>query len=752
MEGGNVSDSTVGNAYAIGSAVMEKEFVQGGLRKLGLILLSLVGAVFVTLPGFAVPSVVVSWDASPSPEVTGYNVYYGPVSGVYTNMLVAGNSTSLLVGGLVEGATYYFSATAYDATGVESDLANEAVHTVPGGSGSAGTPPTISVMGNQSIAKNTTLGPISFTVDDPDSSVDGLTLAGFSSDSTLVPLSSFVFGGSGANRTVQITPAADRSGAVSIGIIVTDEAGQNAYASFSLTVIGNTGTPGASPVISALPNVTLLQNSSGTNLHFVVTDTDTSAGNLSLSVGGDNPVLLPYGNRVLSGSGSSRTLRLTPALNQTGVSQVVLVAADNNGHTCTNSFTVTVVTDPLARTLTLLTNGNGTVSPDLSAQALKVGKTYSITAKPALGNLFVNWTGTIESTSPKLTITMVSNMVLQANFIPDPMFLSGGNYNGLFSESSGVKVESAGFFTASLTRSGKYSGRVKIGTGSYPISGKINFQCQATNLIKRGTNILTLVFQADQAGGITGQLRQDSWVAWLNSDRAGFHAKTNPAPQAGRYTVLLPGQPGDQFKPNGSSFAAMKISTAGVASYVGTLADGSKASQSVPLSADGQWPLHLPLYSGKGLMMSWQAFQQQLVNKDFEGWLVWIRPTNSAAKLYPAGFNYQRPAYGVVYVPPMGTNTVLNSAYVHMPFFGGDLDPGFNNYVRIGLGNKITNLSSNEVSMSFSPSTGVFSGKVKDPVTHASWSFSGAILQAQNEGFGFVTGTNKNGGVYLFPH
>ncbi len=730
---------------------MEKEFERSGSRPVWLALLYLMTVVFGGPSALADQSAAVGWDPSPDTNVVGYNVYYGTGSGNYTNMLVAGDSTTLLVAGLVEGATYYFAATAYDITGVESDLSNEVSYSVPGGSTNSATfPPTISTIGNQTIPKNSSLAPVSFTIGDPDSAADTLTLAGYSSYPALVPAANITFGGSGSNRTVQVTPAANASGLVAIGIIVTDEFGNTVITQFSLTVLAGGGSPGASPVLSGLSALTLVENSAGTNVPFVVTDSDTPAASLVVSVGANNPVL--FANLAVNGSGNNRTLQLTPAVGQTGLSQVSVVAADNTGHSTTNTFTVTVVVNPLSRTLTLLTNGNGTISPNLAASALTVGKVYTVTAKPSVGNLFAGWSGDLVSASPKLTFTLVSNMVLQASFIPDPVYLSGGNYSGLFAESSGVQVASAGYFTASLARSGSYSGKVKLGGGNYSISGKINFQCQATNLIKRGTNILTLVFQADQAGHLYGQLAQDSWIAPLEANRAAVYSKTNLASQAGQYTLVLPGLPGSTVLPEGSGYATVKVSPNGVTTLAGTLADGSKISQGFAISEAGLWPVYFSLDAGKGLLLSWQAFRAG-ADSDFDGWMAWIKPTNSAARFYPGGFDFERSLSGQAYVPPSGTNTVLNyTSYIQLAFGGGNLSENFADAIALGASSRVSNLSSNKLMVKFTPATGLFAGSVTDPVANKSWNFGGAILQKDNIGYGFLAGTNLNSVVVLYPH
>src|SRR5262249_3371770 len=46
------------------------------------------------------------------------------------------------------------------------------------------------------------------------------------------------------------------------------------------------------------------------------------------------------------------------------------------------------LTGPLTNRMTVVVNGNGTVSPDYNGQSLTLGKIYSITAKPASGSVF----------------------------------------------------------------------------------------------------------------------------------------------------------------------------------------------------------------------------------------------------------------------------------------------------------------------------------------------------------------------------
>jgi len=76
-------------------------------------------------------SVTLAWNQSTDPTVTGYNLYYGGASGTYTNMINAGNATNMTFPGLVGGTTYYFAATTYNSSGIQSPFSGEVSYTVP---------------------------------------------------------------------------------------------------------------------------------------------------------------------------------------------------------------------------------------------------------------------------------------------------------------------------------------------------------------------------------------------------------------------------------------------------------------------------------------------------------------------------------------------------------------------------------------------------------------------------------------------
>jgi hypothetical protein len=67
-----------------------------------------------------------AWDPPViSTDVAGYMIYYGTASGVYSQVIDVGNTTSYTLSNLNGGQTYYFTTTAYNHAGMQSTYSNE---------------------------------------------------------------------------------------------------------------------------------------------------------------------------------------------------------------------------------------------------------------------------------------------------------------------------------------------------------------------------------------------------------------------------------------------------------------------------------------------------------------------------------------------------------------------------------------------------------------------------------------------------
>jgi fibronectin type 3 domain-containing protein len=84
-----------------------------------------------TVTGSYAQSVTLAWDTNTEPDLAGYIVYYGTTSRNYPNSVDVGLVNSHEVTDLMAGQTYYFAVTAYDTSGNESEVSNEASKEMP---------------------------------------------------------------------------------------------------------------------------------------------------------------------------------------------------------------------------------------------------------------------------------------------------------------------------------------------------------------------------------------------------------------------------------------------------------------------------------------------------------------------------------------------------------------------------------------------------------------------------------------------
>ena len=580
-------------------------------------------------------------------------------------------------------------------------------------------PPTISAIPSVTVTQNCLAPTIPFTISDAQAAADTLTLWATSTNASLLPRTSILFSGSNSNRTVTLTPVSGQTGCSDVIVYVSDGSTTSSTA-FHLTVLPASTGP--------QPALRLLVSGNGRISPNLTSQKLTTGRLYSISAA-------PSPGQMFCGWSGSRTSSLE-CLSFVMKSNLMFQA----------NFAP----------LNLAKSGSGTFSPDLRiAQNLIAGNTYTIAAVPGAGQLFTGWSGMTTSLAARITFRMSTNVNLQANFIPNPFLPVQGTYSGLFHEDAAVRAESAGFFTISVGSRGGYSGNLQLGTRRLSVSGQLDLQCQATQLISlTPSNTLTLSLSfgtGDQADKVSGTLTDGAWVSALAGDRAVFNARSKPAPFAGSYTLVLPGSDGDPGLPAGDGYGTARVSTSGLVSFSGTLADGTGISQSATVSKDGFWPLYVSVYSGQGVLMSWLAFTNQ-PESDINGLLSWIKPAISNAQHYAAGFTQECQAIGSAYVQPAKACTLdLNLTNANLAFSGGDLSASFTNCIVVGQFGRLFNESTNALSVGFSPLNGSFTGHVTDPATTKSLPFSGVVFQKQNVGYGFLLGTNQSSRVNLLP-
>ncbi len=94
------------------------------------------------------------------------------------------------------------------------------------------------------------------------------------------------------------------------------------------------------PVISDSTNRTILKNTF-VDVPFIIGDVETAAASLTVSGSSSNTTLVPNANFSFGGTGSNRTVRVTPAGNEIGVVIIALTVSDGTTN-ATDTFVLTV--------------------------------------------------------------------------------------------------------------------------------------------------------------------------------------------------------------------------------------------------------------------------------------------------------------------------------------------------------------------------------------------------------------------------
>jgi len=200
----------------------------------------------------------------------------------------------------------------------------------------ANDPPTIAAISDQTTAESTATPAISFKVNDLDNAPASLTVTATSSNVPLVPVANINLAGSGEDRTVAITPVAGASGTTTITVTVSDGLA-TASTSFQLTVT----SVNDAPTITAIPAQTTAEDVPTGSISFTIADAETPAITLTVTASSNNKTLVPDANIITLGNGNTRTVRITPAPDKSGVATITLTVTDGTA-SAQVAFTLTV--------------------------------------------------------------------------------------------------------------------------------------------------------------------------------------------------------------------------------------------------------------------------------------------------------------------------------------------------------------------------------------------------------------------------
>ncbi len=110
------------------------------------------------------------------------------------------------------------------------------------------------------------------------------------------------------------------------------------------------------PTLSAIPDMTVDQDSPVGPITFSVADQESDAGLLTVTAVADGTTVFPADGLTLGGSGATRTITLTPLEAATGTARVTLTVTDPQGSVALRAFRVAVNARPASvREVTLST-------------------------------------------------------------------------------------------------------------------------------------------------------------------------------------------------------------------------------------------------------------------------------------------------------------------------------------------------------------------------------------------------------------
>jgi hypothetical protein len=325
---------------------------------------------------------------------------------------------------------------------------------------------------------------------------------------------------------------------------------------------------------------------------------------------------------------------------------------------------------------------------------------------------------------------------------------AAGYYHGLVYDENGVKAANSGSAAIQVTARQTYSMKLTVGRTTYGFSGPLTADGRATRVVPRkGASPLTVSLKVDLAGGeqVTGTVDDGSTQTALVADKLVYNAKSNPAPQAGKYTVRFPAGDAVGNAPLGDGYGTVRVDPSGYVYFTGVLADGTPVSQKTGLSRHGVWPLYASLYTGSGMLQSWMKFDA--ADDEVSGQAVWIKQSDLPVRPYARGFTNEVSAAGSVYVAPTGMQKALPITTGDLILTGGGFSECMTNRFVLEAKNLVRPENPEALKLTVVPSTGLFRGTLQQGGKRMN--FQGVLNTKDGFGTGFFLNNNLSGQVYL---
>jgi phosphodiesterase/alkaline phosphatase D-like protein len=323
-----------------------------------------------------------------------------------------------------------------------------------------------------------------------------------------------------------------------------------------------------------------------------------------------------------------------------------------------------------------------------------------------------------------------------------PFGIYAGRYGALI---VGVTNTDSGLTMISVTNQGSYTASVRIGRTDYAFGGRVSQSGTAAG--RTSGLILNLALSAtggtpQVAGTLDGAL-QTSFTA--------EPLFTGTMPAATYTTYMLP--PSDPSLPQGDGYGILRASTGGGIYLAGRLGDDHAFTASGALLMDGTTALLYGTVSKGSIEIVLGNVLFTSSNGEVNAALAWVKPQTTgtytpapiATTVNLAGSAYAAPIDGPAITSTTGDIEFADGNLATSPL---DIPVTLSNSNKIVLGST----KSDGLTITISPSDGLFTGAFYDPTAHALRHFEGVLLQGDLQfGAGVFKGATEAGSVTLFP-
>ena len=208
-------------------------------------------------------------------------------------------------------------------------------------------PPTLNPLADVTLNENAALQTVGLSGISSGATNESqvLSVNASSGNTALIPNPTVTYTSPNSSGSLSFTPVTNQFGTATVTVTVRDSGTSNNVVTRTFNVTVN--AVNQPPVVSTITNRVIALSTSTPAIPFTVSDAETPASSLTVSAASDNLAVVPLSGIVFGGSGSNRTVTVTPAVGQTGVVNITITVSDGTD-TSSTTFQLTVSPKPEA--------------------------------------------------------------------------------------------------------------------------------------------------------------------------------------------------------------------------------------------------------------------------------------------------------------------------------------------------------------------------------------------------------------------